>query len=58
MDELKEIIAKNLTELRTCAHLTQLQLAEMLNYSDKAVSKWERARKPNPNSTSGKNVCL
>ena len=42
MDELKEIIAKNLTELRTCAHLTQLQLAEMLNYSDKAVSKWER----------------
>lgn len=42
MDELKETIAKNLTELRTHAHLTQLQLAEMLNYSDKAVSKWER----------------
>ncbi len=42
MDELKTTIAKNLTELRTQAHLTQLQLAEMLNYSDKAVSKWER----------------
>lgn len=42
MDELKETIAKNLVELRTQAHLTQLQLAEMLNYSDKAVSKWER----------------
>ncbi len=42
MDELKNIIAKNLVELRTQAHLTQLQLAEMLNYSDKAVSKWER----------------
>ncbi len=42
MDELKSTIAKNLTELRTKAHLTQLQLAEMLNYSDKAVSKWER----------------
>lgn len=42
MDELKSTIAKNLTELRCKAHLTQLQLAEMLNYSDKAVSKWER----------------
>lgn len=42
MDELKTTIAKNLVELRTQAHLTQLQLAEMLNYSDKAVSKWER----------------
>lgn len=42
MDELKDNIAKNLIALRTQAHLTQMQLAEMLNYSDKAVSKWER----------------
>lgn len=42
MEELKDVIAKNLVELRTKAQLTQLQLAEMLNYSDKAVSKWER----------------
>lgn len=42
MDELKNTIAKNLIALRTKAKLTQLQLAEMLNYSDKAVSKWER----------------
>lgn len=42
MDELKDTISKNLVELRTQAHLTQLQLASMLNYSDKAVSKWER----------------
>ena len=42
MDELKATIAKNLVELRNAAHLTQLQLAEKLNYSDKAVSKWER----------------
>ena len=42
MDELKSTIAKNLIALRTKAKLTQLQLAEMLNYSDKAVSKWER----------------
>ncbi len=42
MDELKETIAKNLVHLRTQAKLTQLQLAQMLDYSDKAVSKWER----------------
>ncbi|MDE6373373.1 MAG: helix-turn-helix domain-containing protein [Clostridia bacterium] len=42
MSDLKEIIAANLTALRQQAGLTQLQLAEMLNYSDKAVSKWER----------------
>lgn len=41
-DELKTIVAENLTRLRGQAGLTQLQLAEMLNYSDKAVSKWER----------------
>ncbi len=42
MSELKEVIAENLTRLRQQAGLTQLQLAEKLNYSDKAVSKWER----------------
>lgn len=40
--ELKQIVAKNLVELRKNAKLTQLDLAEKLNYSDKAVSKWER----------------
>lgn len=43
MDELKHIIAKNITALRRNVGLTQLELAEKLNYSDKAVSKWERA---------------
>ena len=42
MNDIKDTIAKNLTELRTRAGFTQLQLAEKLNYSDKAVSKWER----------------
>ncbi len=42
MNDLKDIISRNLVSLRTGARLTQLQLAEMLNYSDKAVSKWER----------------
>lgn len=40
--ELREIIAKNIASLRIDAGLTQLQLAGILNYSDKAVSKWER----------------
>jgi len=39
--DLKKIIAKNLTVLRTNAKLTQLELAKELNYSDKAISKWE-----------------
>jgi len=43
MDELKNIIAKNIISLRQSAGMTQSDLAEKLNYSDKAVSKWERA---------------
>lgn len=39
--ELKQIVAKNISELRREAGMTQLQLAQKLNYSDKAVSKWE-----------------
>lgn len=41
MDNLKENIARNLTELRKSKKLTQSELAEKFNYSDKAVSKWE-----------------
>lgn len=41
MTDLKKIIAQNISELRKGAGMTQLQLAEKLNYSDKAVSKWE-----------------
>ena len=43
MEDIKSIIAKNISELRQANNLTQLELAEKLNYSDKAVSKWERA---------------
>ncbi|MBQ3502230.1 MAG: helix-turn-helix transcriptional regulator [Clostridia bacterium] len=42
MEELKNIIAENLIDLRKANKLTQLELAEKLNYSDKAISKWER----------------
>ena len=42
MQDYKRIIANNITELRKSVPLTQAELAERLNYSDKAVSKWER----------------
>lgn len=42
MEDLKNIIADNLIDLRKANKLTQLELAEKLNYSDKAISKWER----------------
>lgn len=40
---VKEIIAGNLVALRKESRMTQQQLAEKLNYSDKAVSRWENA---------------
>ena len=42
MTDLKPIFAENLAVLRKKKGWTQLELAERLNYSDKAVSKWER----------------
>ena len=43
MDELKAAFASNLIRLRGEAGMTQAELGEKLHYSDKAVSKWERA---------------
>ncbi len=42
MEDVKNNVAKNITELRILNNMTQLELAEKLNYSDKTVSKWER----------------
>lgn len=42
MEELNKIVADNMVYYRRTAKLTQAELAEKLNYSDKAVSKWER----------------
>ena len=42
MEDMKAAIAGNIIALRTGAGMTQLELAERLNYSDKSVSKWER----------------
>ena len=41
MEELRTLIGKNLSELRKRKGLTQLELAEKFNYTDRAVSKWE-----------------
>ena len=38
---IREIIAKNLANLRKNKKMTQSELAEKFGYSDKAVSKWE-----------------
>ena len=43
MKTLRQIVGENLTELRKNKKLTQFELAEQLNYSDKSISKWERA---------------
>ena len=42
MSDIKNVIAKNIAELRQAHSMTQIELAEKLNYSDKAISKWER----------------
>ncbi len=41
MENIREIIGENLAELRKKKGLTQFELAEKFNYSDKAISKWE-----------------
>ena len=43
MEDIKNIVASNISELRQANNMTQLELAEKLNYSDKTISKWERA---------------
>lgn len=42
MADIKATIANNIASLRQAKGMTQLDLATQLNYSDKAVSKWER----------------
>lgn len=41
-DRLKKQIGANIVSYRKSRNMTQAVLAEKLNYSDKAVSKWER----------------
>ena len=39
---IRHNLAENLTRYRKDAGMTQLELSEKINYSDKSVSKWER----------------
>ena len=41
-EQLKKQLAANIVAYRKPSGLTQAKLAEQLNYSDKAISKWER----------------
>ncbi|MCQ2556025.1 MAG: helix-turn-helix domain-containing protein [Clostridia bacterium] len=41
MEGVNKIIGNNLIKLRKQAKLTQMELAEKFNYSDKTISKWE-----------------
>ena len=41
--EVKNLVAQNMAVFRKKCGLTQSELADKLNYSDKSVSKWERA---------------
>lgn len=43
INECRLVVASNIIRLRTGAGLTQAELGEKLNYSDKSISKWERA---------------
>lgn len=41
MKDIKSVVAQNLTALRKRKGITQAELAEKFNYSDKAVCRWE-----------------
>lgn len=42
MKDIKSVVSKNLGLLRKQRGLTQAEIAERLNYSDKAISRWEK----------------
>lgn len=56
MENVKEIISENLVKLRKEHKLTQLELAEKLNYSDKAISRWENGE-VTPDIETLMNIC-
>lgn len=41
-EQIRHTIASNLSFYRKMNNMTQSQVAELLSYSDKAISKWER----------------
>ncbi len=41
MEDVKAIVSQNITRLRKENGLTQAELAKLIGYSDKAISRWE-----------------
>ena len=42
MENIREIVAKNIATLRKESNLTQIELAQKINFSNKAISRWEQ----------------
>lgn len=42
MKSVSEIVISNLIKLRKKSGLTQIELSQKINYSDKAISRWEK----------------
>ena len=42
MKRVSEIVISNLIKLRKKSGLTQIELSQKINYSDKAISRWEK----------------
>ena len=42
MDNIREIVSSNITSLRKANNMTQVELAQKINFSDKAISRWEQ----------------
>ena len=42
MENLREIISNNIISLRKQNGMTQIDLSKKINYSDKALSRWEK----------------
>ncbi len=42
MNDIRDIVSKNLIKLRKQNNLTQVDLSNKINYSDNAISRWEK----------------
>ena len=41
MENINQVVGNNIKTLRKANNMTQFELAEKLNYSNKAISRWE-----------------
>lgn len=42
MENIRQVVCENMIALRKAHKLTQLELSKKINYSDKAISRWEK----------------